>query len=186
MSRIFTIGHSTRSGDELLDLLREHEVTCLVDVRRFPGSRRHPQFAAEALAAAHAAAGIAYVGEPDLGGFRKGRPDSPNTAWRAPGFRAYADHMDTPEFRAALGRLIERAARAPTAIMCAEVTPWRCHRQLIADALVARGHEVQHILAPGKIEMHALHPNARVLEGGSIVYREPPSEQAGLFDAGDP
>ncbi len=183
---VFTVGHSTRSADELLSLLREHDVACLVDVRRFPSSRRHPHFAGKALAGSLRAVGIEYVHEPDLGGYRKGRPDSPHTAWRVAGFRAYADHMDSDDFRAALSRLIDRAAASRTAIMCAEATPWRCHRQLIADALTVRGHEVLHILGPGRTEAHALDPAARLLPDGRLIYPAQPDEQIRLFDPSDP
>ncbi len=183
---MFSLGHSTREIDELVARLREFGVTCVVDVRRFPSSKRHPHFAAEPLAAALAEVGVEYVHEPDLGGYRKPRPDSPNTGWRSDGFRAYADHMDTPEFRAALARLMERAGERATAIMCAEATPWRCHRQLISDALTALGWEVIHILGAGKAEAHALNPNARVLEGGRLVYPEPQSDQGDLFADTEP
>src|SRR6185295_8246212 len=131
---VFTIGHSTRAIEELLELLAEHGVRVLVDVRRYPASRRHPQFSREALAASLARAGIEYVHEPDLGGRRAARPDSQHTAWRVEAFRGYADHMETPEFKAALERLQRRAAETPTAILCAEAVPWRCHRRLISDA----------------------------------------------------
>jgi len=167
---VFTLGHSTRSAEELIALLQEAGVELLVDVRRFPGSRRHPQFGREALAAALAAAGIEYRHAPDLGGRRSPRPDSPNTAWRVAAFRGYADYMDSPEFQAALSRLAAAAAERPTAILCAEAVPWRCHRRLIADALVARGVPVVHLLAPGRREPHALHPDARPLPGGRLVY----------------
>lgn len=181
MARIYTVGHSTRSVDELLALLREHRVACLVDVRRFPTSKRYPHFAKDALVASLEAAQIAYVHEPDMGGYRKPRPDSANTAWRVAGFRGYADHMETPEFQAALEQVIERAGRAPTAIMCAEITHRRCHRQLIADALVARGLEVIHVVGPREIQPHALNPHARVLEGGRLVYPEPSADQHDLL-----
>lgn len=171
MARIYTIGHSTRSREELLELLREHHIARLVDVRRFPGSRRHPHFARQALSASLPAAGIEYAHEPGLGGYRKPRLDSPNTAWRAAGFRAYADHMDSDEFREVLGRLIDHAEEKATAIMCAEAVPWRCHRQLISDALVARGHEVVHILGPDKTDAHELNPNARLLADDRLEYR---------------
>jgi uncharacterized protein (DUF488 family) len=160
---LFTLGHSTRQIGELLQLLAEHGVELLVDVRRFPASRRHPQFGREALAASLAAAGIEYSHEPDLGGRRQPLPASPHTAWRVAAFRGYADYMDAPEFRAALERLLERAARSRTAILCAEAVPWRCHRRLIADAATAAGAEVLHILAPGRAERHELDPNARVV-----------------------
>ncbi|HEX5759713.1 MAG TPA: DUF488 domain-containing protein [Thermoanaerobaculia bacterium] len=170
MARVHTAGHSTRTADELLALLAGAGVELLVDVRRFPASRRHPQFGREALAAALAAAGIEYRHEPDLGGRRAPRPDSPHTAWRVAAFRGYADHMETPEFAAALARLEALAAARRTAVLCAEALPHRCHRRLIADALVARGHEVVHLLAPGRAEQHALHPEARVLADGRLLY----------------
>lgn len=154
----------------------------LVDVRRFPGSRRHPQFAREALSRALEAAGIAYRHEPDLGGRRQPRPSSPNGAWRNDAFRGYADHMATPDFAAALERLLQ--SPAGTAILCAEAVPWRCHRQLIADALVARGAEVSHILGPGRRQPHALHADAHVAPGGAVTYPAR-GRQGGLF-GGEP
>jgi len=160
---LFTIEHSTRGIGELLALLAEHAIETLVDVRRFPASRRHPQFSREALAASLAAAGIAYVHEPDLGGRRQPRPDSPNTAWRVAAFRGYADYMGSEPFAAALERLLRSAARSRTAMMCAEAVPWRCHRRLIADAAAAAGAEVLHILGPGRAERHQLDANARVV-----------------------
>jgi uncharacterized protein (DUF488 family) len=184
MPTVFTIGHSTRSADEFLALLEEHAIVDLVDVRRFPSSRRHPHFAQDSLAAMLRAAGIEYSHETDMGGYRKPHPDSPNTAWRVAGFRGYADHMDTPEFQAAFERVIERAGQGATAIMCAEITPRRCHRQLISDALVVRGFEVVHILAPDKSEAHTLNPAARVLERARLLYPEPLSDQLGLLDDG--
>lgn len=183
---MFTIGHSTREVGEFVDLLIEFGVTCLVDVRRFPRSKRHPHFAAAPLAAALTEAGVDYVHEPDLGGYRKGRADSPNTAWRSDGFRAYADYMDGPEFQTALKRLIERAGERSAAMMCAEATPWRCHRQLISDALVARGWEVSHILGVGRAEVHALNPSARVLEDGRLIYRDLRSDQGDFFTDAEP
>jgi len=176
---VLTIGHSTRAFEELLALLREHDVTTLVDVRRFPGSRRHPQFNAPALGRALEEAGLAYVHEPDLGGRREPRADSPNTAWRLASFRGYADHMATAAFRDALERVRARATRGRPAVMCAEALPWRCHRQLIADALVARGTPVTHILGPGQVRVHELNPSARVSPDGRVVY--PAAETARLF-----
>lgn len=175
MALIYTIGHSTRSLQDFLALLRQHGIQLLVDVRRFPSSRRHPHFAREALASALELNGIEYLHEPEMGGRRSARPDSENTAWRVKGFQGYADHMDTPEFRAALERLIARSGERRTAVMCAEITPWRCHRQLIADALVARGHQVRHIVTSDRIEEHRLNPNARVY-GDRLIYRAPGSE----------
>lgn len=180
---MFTVGHSTRPIEELLALLTEHGIQILVDVRRFPGSRRHPQFAREALAASLAGAGIEYVHEPDLGGRRAARPGSPHTAWRVEAFRGYADHMESAEFAAALERLIQRDAQASTVILCAEAVPWRCHRRLISDALVARGIETRHILAPGRAAPHELDPNARVLPGGRLLYAGPVGDQASLFES---
>ena len=165
---IFTVGHSIRPQNELIAILEEARVKLLVDVRRFPGSRRHPQFGKEALSAGLAAAGIAYRHEPDLGGRREPRPDSPHTAWRVAGFRGYADHMASPEFRAALERLIA-PPETPTAVMCAEALPWKCHRQLIADALVARGIEVVHLLAAGQRQAHVLNPAAVLHRDGTVV-----------------
>ncbi|HXF81201.1 MAG TPA: DUF488 domain-containing protein [bacterium] len=167
--RVVTVGHSTRSLEEFLALLREAGVTVLVDVRIAPGSRRHPHFCQDALAAALAAVGIRYEHEPDLGGRRRIRPDSPHVGWRTPGFRAYADHMDSESFRRALDRVIALARTGTVALMCAEALPWRCHRQLIADALLARGVPVMHLLGPGERRPHALPPFARV-EGDRLVY----------------
>jgi uncharacterized protein (DUF488 family) len=160
---LFTLGHSTRSIEELLGLLAEHRGELLVDVRRFPGSRRHPQFSREALAGSLAGAGVDYIHEPDLGGRREPRPDSPNAAWRVAAFRGYADYMDSEPFAAALRRLLQRAARSRTTILCAEAVPWRCHRRLIADAATAHGVEVLHILGRGRIQRHELDPKARVV-----------------------
>lgn len=178
---LFTVGHSTRSADDFLALLEAHGVRTLVDVRRFPGSRRHPHFNREALASTLERAGIVYVHEEDLGG-RRGAPDaaSPNAGWRNASFRAYADHTATPAFREALGRLLETPG-TPAAVMCAEAVPWRCHRQLIADAAVALGREVRHILGPGHAEPHALNPMGRVGEDGVVFYPPEGAAQGDLF-----
>lgn len=170
MARIYTIGHSTRALPELVELLCTHGVRRLVDIRRFPGSRRNPQYGQETLRTALASAGIEYLAEPGLGGRRRLQPGSPNGYWRDAGFRAYADYMAEPEFGEALERLSAGAADAPTAIMCAEAVPWRCHRQLVADALVVRGHEVTHVLGPGSARPHVLNPAARVAPDGSLTY----------------
>lgn len=183
MGAIYTAGHSTRPVEELLDLLAGNGIARLVDVRRYPGSRRHPQYSREALAASLAGRGIGYRHEPDLGGRRTPRPDSPNTAWRVEAFRGYADYMASPEFARALGRLAAEGDDLPgrrTAILCAEAVPWRCHRRLIADALVARGIEVLHILGPGRLEAHPLSPDARVLPDGRLIYPAPGGEQGRL------
>ncbi len=182
MPPVYTAGHSTRSIEELLALLAGHGVTTLVDVRRYPASRRHPQFSRDALAASLAGAGIQYVHEPDLGGRRSARPGSPHTAWRVEAFRGYADYMETPEFQAALERLIRRSQGETVAILCAEAVPWRCHRRLISDALVARGIAVLHILGPGRADPHELDPNARILPGGQLLYAGPAGDQPCLFD----
>lgn len=169
-SVIFTLGHSTRPVEELIGLLREHAVELVVDVRRFPGSRRYPQYGKDALAASLGAAGIAYRHEGDLGGRRPAVPDSPNTFWRNAQFRGYADHLGTAAARAALEQLAAEEPSRRMALLCAEAVPWRCHRQLIADALVARGVEVLHILAPGRAERHTINPSARVGPDGRMVY----------------
>ena len=166
---IYTIGHSTRAIDAVLELLRIHGIQQLGDVRTVPKSRRHPHFAQEALARSLAAAGVDYRHLPALGGLRKPRRDSTNTAWRHEGFRGYADYMETPEFDAALDELIGWAAQAPTTIMCAEAVWWQCHRRLVADALVARGVAVRHILGPDAPKPHELTDFARV-ESGRVRY----------------
>lgn len=173
---MFTIGHSTRSIDEFLALLRDAGVDCVVDVRRFPLSRRHPQFNAEPLSRALAAAGIGYRHEPALGGRRGRRPDgapSPNTLWREEGFRNYADYAETPEFRAALDGLLRLEREKRAAIMCAEAVWWRCHRRIIADYLIAAGVGVEHILERGKVEPARLTPGAAIGPGGTVLYRAP-------------
>jgi uncharacterized protein (DUF488 family) len=166
---VHTIGHSTLPLADLLGLLAAQGIRNVVDVRRYPASRRHPHFARESLAAALAEAGIAYRWLPGLGGRRSGRRDSPHVAWQSASFRAYADHMETAEFRRELNELIELARTGPTTVMCAEAVPWRCHRQLIADALVARGIDVRHIVGHGDPQEHRLTPFAR-LDGERVVY----------------
>ena len=175
MNRIYTIGHSTRTLLDFVRLLREHEVTRLADIRRFPGSRRHPHFSGDALAHSLPRAGIVYEHFADLGGRRSPEKNSANEAWESPQFRGYADHMGTPAFHAAVDRLLD--SDLPTAIMCAEAVPWRCHRNLTSDELVRRGLEVIHILAPGSAETHVLNKMARI-EGGRVTY---PPPQAQMF-----
>lgn len=170
MALILTIGHSTRSSAELVRLLHGNGVDTLVDIRRFPGSRRYPQFGRDPLRLALAEAGIDYMHEPRLGGRRPARPDSPNTYWRHAGFRGYADYMATPEFRDALEDLVGLADGRTVAIMCAEAVPWRCHRQLVADALVAAGHRVAHIVGPGAAQPHVLNPAVEVGNNGVLTY----------------
>jgi len=163
---VYTIGHSTRTLDELIRLLREHDLQRLADIRRYPGSRRYPHFSKESL---ERTLPMTYVHIPELGGRRKPLSDSPNTAWRNEQFRGYADYMATSEFEAALDKLLDSHLR--TAIMCAEAVPWRCHRNLVADELTRRGHEVIHIIAPGQSQRHQLNKMATV-EGGHLVYRK--------------
>ena len=167
---IYTIGHSTRPWAEFLGLLSGHGIAHVIDVRRYPASRRHPQFARDALAAALAAAGIGYDHAADLGGRRSPRPDSVNTAWRSAPFRGYADHMETPAFQTALAWLLEVGRARPAAVLCAEAVPWRCHRQLIADALVASGEPVAHILTEARLEPHRISAHARMLGEGRVRY----------------
>jgi len=166
---IFTVGHSTRTAAEFLALLQAHRVTGLADVRTIPRSRRHPHFSAEALSASLADRGIEYIHMPGLGGLRKPRRDSPNGGWRVEGFRGYADHMQTPEFGAELEALLVFAGRRRVAVMCAEAKWWQCHRQLVADALVARGVRVSHILSAAAPAAHQLTPFARV-SGTAVSY----------------
>ena len=166
---IWTIGHSTRSLEEFVALLGEHRVQFLADVRHFPTSQRVRWTAKASLAKALSDRGVAYKHFDDLGGFRKALPDSVNTAWRNVGFRGYADYMASAEFSVALNRLIAVAQEKRTAIMCAEAVPWKCHRSLLADALVVHGLRVIHVLSSGKTQDHRLTPFARV-HGGRITY----------------
>lgn len=166
---VLTIGHSTRTLPVFLEMLRSHGVKRLVDVRTVPRSRHNPQFNRETLPEALSAAGIRYTHMPGLGGLRHPRADSANTAWRNDSFRGFADYMQTPEFATNIEALIERARKERVAILCAEAVPWRCHRSLIADALVARGVAVEHILSATRTQPHLLTPWARV-EGESVTY----------------
>jgi uncharacterized protein (DUF488 family) len=165
---IHTIGHSTRTTEKFLDLLQKHDIGLLIDVRRWPASRRHPHFHREAVAESLKQASIEYVWRGDLGGFRKPRPDSPNTGWKVGAFRAYADFMLTDEFQQALTEILHYADVKRVALMCAEALPWRCHRQLIADVCLVRGWAVRHIMDDG-CHVHALPPFARP-EGAKIYY----------------
>jgi len=162
---IWTVGHSTRSIEEFLEVLRSFEIKVLADVRSFPGSRRCPQFNKLQLQLSLAAAGIEYQHVAELGGRRRARPDSLNIAWRNESFRAYADHMETEVFDQGIKRLLEVASERRTAIMCAEAVWWRCHRSLISDYLKAKGIEVMHIVAPGKSQPHPFTSAARIVNG---------------------
>ena len=180
--RIWTIGHSTRTIDEFISLLKKNEIKLLADVRAWPGSKRYPQFNKDALAESLRAHGIQYEHFPELGGKRNPKPDSRNTAWRNASFRAYADYMETDQFQKGIERLLDvsrsdglGSRRNPdgweavtpwhTAIMCAEAVWWRCHRSLIADYLKARGVEVLHILGANKVEPHPYTSAARIVNG---------------------
>jgi uncharacterized protein (DUF488 family) len=169
---IYTVGHSTRSLDELTGLLDAAGVRELVDVRSVPRSRRHPQFAGGALASSLAIHRIVYVHEGALGGFRRPRPDSPNAGWEHPAFRGYADHMGSEEFRGALERLQIRGAEHATCVMCAEAQWWRCHRRLISDALAIRGWRVLHLGLHSKPVTHELTPF--VVQGKDDTLTYPP------------
>ena len=167
---VWTVGHSTRSEEEFGQILLAHGIEVLVDVRSFPGSRRYPQFNKGALAESLASIGINYRHEPRLGGRRSPRGDSHNTAWRNSSFRAYADHMETDEFRNGVEELLELARSARTTVMCAESLWWRCHRSLIADYLKAAGHAVVHIIDQTKTEEHPFTSAARIVDG-ELSYR---------------
>jgi uncharacterized protein (DUF488 family) len=181
--RIWTIGHSTRAIDEFISLLKENEINLLADVRAWPGSKRYPQFNKDTLAESLTAHGIRYEHFPELGGKRKSKPDSRNTAWRNASFRGYADYMETEQFQKGVERLLacarsdglgsrrnerdggEAVIPSAIAIMCAEAVWWRCHRSLIADYLKARGMEVLHVLGANKIEPHPYTSAARIVNG---------------------
>lgn len=165
MNSIWTIGHSTRSAEEVNQILLLNEIGALVDVRSFPGSRRYPHFNKPELSRGLAAVGIHYCHNPQLGGRRRPSPASKNTAWQNASFRAYADHLESEEFAAGIENLLEIASNKRTAIMCAEALWWRCHRSLIADFLKARGHQVLHILAANKTETHPYTSPARIVAG---------------------
>jgi uncharacterized protein (DUF488 family) len=175
---VLTIGHSTRTEEEFIAMLRAHDVNLLVDVRKMPKSRFNPQFNVENLPGALQKAGIEYRHLPELGGLRHPRPHSANTGWRNSSFRGYADYMQTPAFAAALAELMRIAEGQRAAVMCAEAVPWRCHRSMIADALTARGETVEHILSETKRSPHELTKFA-VVEGTLVKY---PGENLGLFE----
>lgn len=169
---LWTIGHSTRAGEEFVALLNAHGIKRLVDIRTVPRSRYNPQFNGDALARTLRDAGLVYAHLPSLGGLRMAGKDSPNTGWRNDRFRGYADHMQTEEFERGLQQLIADGRGAPTAIMCAEAVPWRCHRSLVADALLSHGWAVRHILTRDKANEHRMTPFA-VIEHGRLSYPQP-------------
>lgn len=166
MTRVCTIGHSTRTIEEFIGALQAHGIKLVADVRLLPGSKRNPQFNRETLGKSLAAGGIGYEHFTELGGRRKPRQDSRNTAWRNDAFRGYADHMETPEFVAGIARLEEATERrGAAAIMCAEAVWWKCHRSLIADYLKAQGAEVIHILNANEAEPHPFTSAAKIVDG---------------------
>ena len=179
---LFTVGHSTRTFDEFVELVRSHNVQTIADVRLIPKSRRYPHFADANLAIELPKCGIGYAPFRSLGGRRKAVKNSVNTAWRNESFRGYADYMSTEAFRSALDELMKLASQQPTAVMCAEAVPWRCHRSLIGDALLIRGWTVLDIMGIGQCKPHRLPDFARVVEG-NLEYPAQPSEAAegGLF-----
>lgn len=174
---IWTVGHSTRSWDDFLAVLAAHDIQAIADVRRFPGSRRYPWFASDAMAQALPQAGIAYRWLPQLGGRRKVVPGSPNGAWHNAAFQGYADHMASAEFRDGLAQALELAAHRHAALMCAELLWWRCHRRLISDLLQHRGYHVLHIQDARPATPHPGNPDARAA-GEDLVY---PPAQSALF-----
>jgi uncharacterized protein (DUF488 family) len=177
---LWTIGHSVRPWEEFVGMLTAARIQSLVDVRRFAGSRRNPQFSGEAMGAALANEGIDYTPMPDLGGRRAARADSPNLAWRNAAFRGYADYMATSPYRAAHERLAELARSQRTAVMCAEAMWWQCHRSLISDDFKAGGWEVIHLMAPGREQEHPYTSAARLVDG-RLDYTVPADPQTPLF-----
>ena len=176
-ARVLTVGHSTRTIEEFVGLLEVHGVGRLIDVRTMPRSRRNPQFNADTLPERLGARDIGYLHLPALGGLRRPRPDSPNAGWRNLSFCGYADHMQTPEFRAAVERLVEMSRGERLCLMCAEAVPWRCHRRMISDALTVRDVPVEHILGESRRQPHDLTPWAEAAdEDGRLVY--PPETPA--------
>jgi len=165
VTQIWTIGHSTRSIEDFIEALAPENITTLVDVRSFPNSRRFPHFNQRELSDSLAAVDIGYLHLAELGGRRRARKDSHNTAWRNAGFRGYADYMETNAFRAGIERLLDLARVGRTAIMCAEAVWWRCHRSLISDYLKSKGLMVTHILSSGKTEPHSYTSAASVING---------------------
>lgn len=169
---VLTVGHSTRRLEEFVALLKAHSVTSLVDVRTVPRSRHNPQFNRDTFPDALRSAGISYVHVAGLGGFRRAGPHSPNMGWRNASFRGYADYMQTAEFAENLASLMERAGQQQVTLMCAEAVPWRCHRSLIADALVVHGTRVEEIISRTRCQVHTLTSFARV-DGTKLTYPPP-------------
>ena len=174
---VMTVGHSTRTLDEFIRLLKAHGAACVVDVRTIPRSRHNPQFNKESLPQSLKKAGLKYVHLPALGGLRHAREDSPNAGWQNASFRGYADYMQTPGFAQGIEELIRLASQDQIVLMCAEAVPWRCHRSLIADALLVRGIRAEHIMNVTRRQVHVLTPFAKV-RGISLAYPGETSEGA--------
>jgi uncharacterized protein (DUF488 family) len=168
---IWTIGHSTRTEEEFIDMLQAFNISQLIDVRQFPGSRKFPQFNKEILEITLKKHQIHYIHLLSLGGRRKVNPDSKNTAWRHPAFRGYADYMETENFKEGLKELEDLACKVPTAIMCSEAVWWRCHRSMISDALKVEGWEVLHIMAINKEAEHSYTEPAKIVNG-ELTYQD--------------
>ena len=171
MFTVWTIGHSNHPLEKFIAILQSHRIEVVADVRRFPGSRLHPQFNQSSFARSLNSIGIDYASFPDLGGRRTPHPNSKNTAWRNPSFRGYADYMETHEFRNAIHRLVKIAEAKRTAVLCAEAVWWQCHRSLIADDLKSQNIQVLHILNEKKIEPHSYTKPARIVNG-RLTYQE--------------
>ena len=176
---VWTLGHSTRRIDEFIGLLRAHQISLLVDVRTIPRSRHNPQFNTDMLAQSLRNAELWYRHMPTLGGLRKPKKHSINDGWLNAGFRGYADYMQTEGFQRSLEELMASSTDKRTAIMCAEAVPWRCHRSLIADALVSRGWDIRHIMSPEKATPHVLTSFAH-FEKGTLIYPKP-TDPSSLF-----
>lgn len=168
---IYTIGHSTRTIEEFLDLLKSFNIKILADIRSLPGSRKFPQFNQDELKISLEENGIEYVYISDLGGRRKANPDSKNTIWRNKSFQAYADYMETDSFQNGIDKLTSLAREKPTAMMCSEAVWWRCHRSMVSDFLKANGWEVLHIMSFGKATEHPYTSPARIVNG-KVIYSE--------------
>jgi len=168
---IYTIGHSTRDQDEFIKMLRPFDITALVDIRRFPGSRKYPHFNQESLTASLQKVGIQYTHLEGLGGRRKVQKDSTNSRWRNDSFQGYADYMETKDFEKATAKLEAIALKQPTAYMCAEAVWWRCHRSMVSDYLKAKGWKVLHIMSVAKADEHPYTSPARI-EGDQVFYSE--------------
>jgi uncharacterized protein (DUF488 family) len=170
---LFSFGHSTRSADEIVALLRAHDIERVADVRRYPGSRRFPHVGSDLMRGWLGAAGIEYVHMPSLGGRRRPQPGSPNGGWTNAQFQGYADHMASPEFQAGFAELLELCASARTTCMCSEAQWWRCHRRMICDAALVAGSSALHIMGPARADPHELTPFAHVCEDGRLTYPPP-------------